>query len=273
MRIAKESAMTAAMKFLTLSASALVLAACAQTPAPPISSRSVGPSTSLAAQSASADIRDAQQRLQALGLYRGSVDGMWGPETQVATERFQRNRGLAHTAILDRKTVAALKDETPSDRLAAIARPVNISDPTDVRTIQNRLRQLNFYSGVADGVWGPRTQVALERFQKSHGLPVGQITGQTISAMGLDADTFPTQTVSAGLIAQPLHPNVVRGVQRRLRQQGFYTGGPDGVWGPRTRSAVEHFQRSRGLDATGDLNPKTAAALGVDPNNLSMSAR
>lgn len=265
--------MTAATRFLAFSASALMLAACAQTPPPPITSRSAGPSAGLAAQPPSADIRDAQQRLQALGLYRGSVDGMWGPETQVATERFQRNRGLARTAILDRNTVAELKDETPPDRMTGIARPINISDPTDVRTIQNRLRQLNFYSGVADGVWGPRTQIALERFQKSHGLPVGQITGQTISAMGLDADTFPTQTASASLIAQPLHPNVVRGIQRRLRQRGFYTGNADGVWGARTRSAVEHFQRSRGLDATGDLNPKTAAALGVDPDNLSMSAR
>jgi len=264
--------MTAAPKALILSVLAVALAACAQTPAPPISSRSLGP-TANPSQQHSRDIRDAQQRLQALGLYRGEIDSMWGPETQIATERFQRNRGLARTAILDRKTVAALKSETSPSRVATIGQPINVSDPTDVRTIQNRLRQLDFYSGTADGIWGPSTQVALERFQKSHGLPVGQVTGQTISAMGLDADAFPGQTASASLTAQPLRAEVVRGVQRRLRQQRLYAGAADGIWGPQTRNAVEHFQRSRGLDATGDLDPMTASALGLDPNNLSMTAR
>jgi peptidoglycan hydrolase-like protein with peptidoglycan-binding domain len=234
---------------------------------------------SLAVPQPSADVRDAQQRLKTLGLYHGAVDGMWGPESQIATERFQRNRGLSRTAVLDGTTIAALRAETPPDRVSILARPVSITDATDVRTIQNRLRQLNFYTGPADGVWGPDTQVALERFQKSHGLPVGQVTGQTISAMGLEADSFPRQggsqsrTVSAGLQGHPLDANVVRGVQRRLRQQGFYTGANDGVWGPRTRGAVEQFQRSRGLEATGDLNPMTATALGLDPNNLSSTAR
>jgi N-acetylmuramoyl-L-alanine amidase len=70
----------------------------------------------------------------------------------------------------------------------------------------------------------------------------------------------------------PLEPQVVRTVQLRLRQAGFYNGPVDGVWGARTETAIDRFQRARGLDVTGDLNPDTAAALGLDPNNLSASS-
>ena len=73
-------------------------------------------------------------------------------------------------------------------------------------------------------------------------------------------------------MARPLDPAVVRGVQQRLRQQGFSAGVPDGIWGPRTQTALVRFQRSRGLEPTGQLDPSTAVALGFDPNNLGATA-
>jgi hypothetical protein len=44
------------------------------------------------------------------------------------------------------------------------------------------------------------------------------------------------------------------------------------VWGRSTQNALIQFQRSRGLEANGQLNPMTISALGLDPNNLSGSA-
>jgi len=85
------------------------------------------------------------------------------------------------------------------------------------------------------------------------------------------ANPFVTRTAASGG-GVPLDPAVVRGVQRRLRQFGYYHGPADGVWGMRTEQAMERFQRSRGLEPTGDLNPVTASALGFDPNNLELSA-
>jgi peptidoglycan hydrolase-like protein with peptidoglycan-binding domain len=134
-----------------------------------------------------------------------------------------------------------------------------------VRTVQNRLRQLGFYDGPADGVWGPGTQQALERFQRARGLDhVGEPTAATMSAMGIDPAAL-TRTASA---AAPLDPTVVRSIQQRLRRLGVYNGPLDGEWGAGSQAAVERFQRNRGLDPTGDLNPTTLAALGFDPNNL-----
>ena len=117
--------------------------------------------------------------------------------------------------------------------------------------------------------------MALESFQRSKGLQVGQINGATVAAMGLDASAFPTRTAAAPpatVAGNTLEPSVVRSVQQRLRQFGFYRSSPDGVWGPRTRQALSNFQRSRGLEGNGQLNPTTISALGLDPNNLAASA-
>ena len=67
---------------------------------------------------------------------------------------------------------------------------------------------------------------------------------------------------------EPLTPEVVRTIQGRLRQLGFYSGQTDGIWGPGMQSSIERFQQGRGLQATGQLNPATTTALGLDPKNL-----
>jgi peptidoglycan hydrolase-like protein with peptidoglycan-binding domain len=248
---------------LTIAAAGLLISACSGTPArttspaPPVQAAAPQPQPS-------PDVRDAQRRLQAMGFYNGPVDGVWGPDTRAAVEDFQRSRGMPLTAQLDDPTRRAMRN------VASV--PVSLSDPTDVRTVQNRLRQLHYYNGPADGVWGRDTQAAVERFQQSRGLRVGQVDQATMTAMGLDAHAFRTRTATNERGGVPLDPAVVRGVQRRLRQFGYYHGPADGTWGARTEEAMERFQRSRGLEPTGDLNPTTASALGLDPNNLELSA-
>ena len=70
---------------------------------------------------------------------------------------------------------------------AAAAIPGNTLSQSAVRAIQVRLRELNFYSGPTDGIWGGATQQAIERFQQGRGLQVnGQLNPVTIGALGLD---------------------------------------------------------------------------------------
>jgi peptidoglycan hydrolase-like protein with peptidoglycan-binding domain len=54
------------------------------------------------------DIRWAQLELRNRGLYRGSLDGVVGPETKRAIDQFQTNNGLSRTAVLDAQTFDAL---------------------------------------------------------------------------------------------------------------------------------------------------------------------
>jgi hypothetical protein len=55
-----------------------------------------------------ADIQQAQEQLKSQGLYRGSVDGVMGPQTQTAIMAFQREQGLPENAQLDQQTMSRL---------------------------------------------------------------------------------------------------------------------------------------------------------------------
>jgi peptidoglycan hydrolase-like protein with peptidoglycan-binding domain len=55
----------------------------------------------------------------------------------------------------------------------------------------------------------------------------------------------------------------VRQAQMLLREKGFDVGEVDGVLGPRTRRALIAFQRRQGLEASGQIDQRTAGALGL----------
>ena len=53
----------------------------------------------------------------------------------------------------------------------------------------------------------------------------------------------------------------VKTIQRHLAKLGYFHQAPNGVYGPLTTAAVETFQRSAGISATGIWGSKTAAAV------------
>jgi peptidoglycan hydrolase-like protein with peptidoglycan-binding domain len=54
------------------------------------------------------EVRQAQQQLQAQGLYKGPIDGKVGSEMHRALARYQRQNGLRQTGTLDEQTVARI---------------------------------------------------------------------------------------------------------------------------------------------------------------------
>lgn len=54
------------------------------------------------------EVRRIQQKLRELGLYSGSVDGVYGTATQKAIRQFQKNCGLTVDGIAGRKTLLYL---------------------------------------------------------------------------------------------------------------------------------------------------------------------
>ena len=57
-------------------------------------------------------VKQAQQQLKSAGLYKGTVDGKMGSDTQQAIEQFQQAHGLVATGTLDEQTMAALQSNT-----------------------------------------------------------------------------------------------------------------------------------------------------------------
>jgi peptidoglycan hydrolase-like protein with peptidoglycan-binding domain len=50
-------------------------------------------------------------------------------------------------------------------------------------------------------------------------------------------------------------------IQTALKNAGFYAGNLDGKIGPKSKKAIEDFQKANGLKADGKVGPKTWEAL------------
>src|SRR5689334_1603420 len=142
------------------------------------------------------------------------------------TEARMRLRGFLMTGFL----LAA-----PFGALPAAAQPAPglsysqaLNTPA-VMQVQDRMRQAGLYSGRVDGVWGPDSQQALERFQQRNGLQVtGTLNQATAATLGLSpgdllaAGAGPASNAGADAAAGPLSRAAVRNLQSRLRNLGFY---------------------------------------------------
>lgn len=62
---------------------------------------------------------------------------------------------------------------------------------------------------------------------------------------------------------------LVKTVQQKLKNWGYYTGSVDGIYGSKTVAAVKYFQRKNGLTADGIVGSKTAAAMGISLSGAS----
>ncbi len=62
---------------------------------------------------------------------------------------------------------------------------------------------------------------------------------------------------------------MVKQAQEKLSAAGHDAGEPDGIMGPKTQSALKEFQESKGLQASGELDQKTMAALGMSEGSSS----
>jgi peptidoglycan hydrolase-like protein with peptidoglycan-binding domain len=127
-----------------------------------------------------------------------------------------------------------------------------------VRQLQRRLRSDGYYAGPVDGLYGPRTVAAVQRFQRASGLVADGVAGpQTMSAASPRGDHV---RPGAGY-GSPGGDVRVRDLQRMLRTAGYDPGSVDGRFGPRTQAAVQWFQAKHGLHASGVVDPASLSRL------------
>lgn len=69
---------------------------------------------------------------------------------------------------------------------------------------------------------------------------------------------------------EPVTEVVIIEVQEKLSDQGFNPGTPDGKLGPSTQQALRDFQKSKGLPQTGQPDPQTRTALGIQEDDTGM---
>ena len=122
--------------------------------------------------SGSALVRALQRRLAAAGFGPGPVDGLYGPHTEAATEAFQAATGLAVDGIAGPRTLAALSRPPP---ILYPGAGYGAEPSRRVGDLQRLLTRAGYEPGHADGLFGPRTEQAVRRFQGAHRLRVDGI--------------------------------------------------------------------------------------------------
>ena len=127
-------------------------------------------------------VRTLQRRLRALRHRPGPVDGLYGPLTEAAVERLQRDTGLSADGIVGPQTRRVLNTETPP--LAPGAGYGEPGGSPQVRDVQRRLRDAGQRPGPVDGRYGPLTRAAIERFQGTAGQPASGVLS-TATAVAL----------------------------------------------------------------------------------------
>lgn len=85
-------------------------------------------------------------------------------------------------------------------------------------------------------------------------------------------DSAGVEVADAAVLKLGSRGTLVRTVQTRLKNWGYYKSSVDGVYGSLTRSAVVYFQRVHGLYADGIVGAKTAAKLGVNLNQAASTS-
>ena len=186
----------------------------------------------------------AQKRLITLGYLKGVADGIYGPMTEAAIRSFQESNKLSATGHLDQETLSLLNQL--------------VADTSSTAEIQQRLIELGYLQGTADGKWGPRSTAAMKAFQELNNLSVtGTVDDGSRNVLFSD-DVI---ALPAGLAVGSKGDEVVA-LQQKLIQFGFLNGKADGAYGNQTSKAVKAFQehlvnQGYNLSTDGTASPVT----------------
>jgi peptidoglycan hydrolase-like protein with peptidoglycan-binding domain len=134
-----------------------------------------------------------------------------------------------------------------------------------VEDIQTELLTRGYDVGTVDGVMGKRTGGAIRKYQRDVGLPVDGVASKEL----LEYMLFNKGGATSGPEAVPsLDPVFVRSVQIELVERGYYAGEIDGIAGPKTREAVDVFQRDAGLVVNGAMDQRLLDELRNQPYSV-----
>jgi peptidoglycan hydrolase-like protein with peptidoglycan-binding domain len=128
-----------------------------------------------------------------------------------------------------------------------------------VRDVQDGLRQLRYYDGPIDGVDGPQTRQAIQRYQGDRGMrPDGVIDARLIDRINADLTTSNNQN------DEGTPERRVRRVQEALSQLGYYRGRIDGEIDRDTRTAIVNYRRDRRLPINDEIDRQLIESLQLD---------
>lgn len=237
------------------------------------------------------DVKVLQQRLTELFYYSGNLSGRYREGTRAAIKAFQEDFDLEVTGEADAKTQSLL--------FSTLYRPLKVgSSGEDVKRLQTRLMELGYYTGKISGNYLEGTKSAIAAFQEKIGEEATGIADPDTQSVLYSGDALsqsakaaaaatPTMAIDSFLVdedapqetapmpgetvpyskrlAKGSSGKLVKQLQNRLTELGYYTGPVSGNFLGNTRNAVKAFQTQNGLDSDGIVGELTWNALFNDP--------
>jgi peptidoglycan hydrolase-like protein with peptidoglycan-binding domain len=174
--------------------------------------------------------------------------------------------------------VAAPQPVTPVVRpVAVVMAPAAATPPASAITPMNRIQLIveiqralskrGFYDGIADGIWGGKTDAGIREFARAAKLTINPeaseemlraLTASQVSARVAAPAAPPRNDPIAALIAPSQR---VLAIQRALTEFGYGQITPTGTYDVETRTAIEKFERDRNLPVTGDISDRVVRDL------------
>lgn len=199
------------------------------------------------------DITNIQYRLYNLGYLTEArqISGTFDEATDTAVRKLQEINGLKVDGTVGVTTNDLLYSDEVKANVIALGEQSDI-----VKKYQQRLIQLGYLSGEADGSFGTGTQNAIRAFQSRNNQIVDGYLGPDTRA-AMDSDKAVSFAIRIGE-----QSDSVTNLQKLLVKYGYLSADKaTGYFGALTQQAVKSFQSRNGLSADGMAGAQTMEKL------------
>ncbi|AFY43823.1 peptidoglycan-binding protein [Nostoc sp. PCC 7107] len=243
-------------------------------------------------------VASLQQKLQASGYFKQPVTGYFGPVTEAAIIKFQKEHGLKADGVVGSQTLAALESGSGTVTPSVVNSKPSVTKTTpkklqppqsqvvfqrgdlsyEVMSIQRKLQAAGYFDQPITGDFNAGTEEAVIKFQKAHRLlSNGIVDTRTLTAMesgkpqqaAVQSQAITPAVVNSSKVRSPQTSLLRRGdisaevkfIQQQLQASGYLEQSITGSFDTATEIAVLKFQKAHGLMADGIVGPKTFAVM------------
>jgi peptidoglycan hydrolase-like protein with peptidoglycan-binding domain len=180
-------------------------------------------------------VSSLQEQLALLGFYRGTVDGLYGPQTVAAVEAFQTAHGLTTSGVADPTTQARIDQQI----LTQAQDPGTVAATTTAPAMPLRPEPSSSSAFTVTPV--PTNLSRPPAINPSVVVP----SSSTVTASPSSGTNYSVMPPSSSQINTS--QSSIRELQEQLREMDFYSGSVDGQLGPSTNEAIREAQQRYGI--------------------------